>query len=83
MDQIEKQLKGTNENFPSQFLWRHGGHVGGHENSSRKSSIVLTPNMAALSRCCKPRIIPFGGGFHCVLMFFFFKFRGTAFLIIM
>ena len=78
--------------------WRHGGHVGGQEqkhfsplgtklyfhfNSSRKSSIVLTPNMAALSRCCKPRIIPFGGGFHCVLLFFFFKFRGTAFLIIM
>ena len=45
----------------------HGGHVGGQEqkhfsplaaklcfrvNSSRKNSIVLTPNMAALSRGC-------------------------------
>ena len=52
--------------------WRHGGHVGGqeqkhfsplgtklhfHVNYSRKSSIVLTPNMAALSRGCKPRIV--------------------------
>ena len=51
--------------------WRHGGHVGGqeqkhfsplgtklyfHVNSSRKYSFVLTPNMAALSRGCKPRI---------------------------
>ena len=27
-----------------------------HENSSRKNSIVLTPNMATLSRGCKPRI---------------------------
>ena len=51
--------------------WRHGGHVGGpeqkhssplgtklyfHVNSSRKDSFVLTPNMAALSRGCKPRI---------------------------
>ena len=50
---------------------RHGSHVGGqeqkhfsplgtklyfHVNSSRKNSIVLTPNMAALSRGCKPRI---------------------------
>ena len=50
--------------------WRHGGHVGGqeqkhfsplgtklyfHVNSSRKYSFVLTPNMAALSRGCKPR----------------------------
>ena len=46
-------------------MWRHGGHVRGQEqnhfsplgtklcfqvNSSRKNSIVLTPNMAALSR---------------------------------
>ena len=53
--------------------WRHGGHVGGqeqkhfsplgtklyfHVNSSRKYSFVLTPNMAALSRGCKPRIHP-------------------------
>ena len=52
--------------------WRHGGHVGGqeqkhfsplgtklyfHVNSSRKYSFVLTPNMAALSRGCKPRIL--------------------------
>ena len=52
--------------------WRHGGHVGGqeqkhfsprgtklyfHVNSSRKYSFVLTPNMAALSRGCKPRIV--------------------------
>ena len=51
--------------------WRHGGHVGGqkqkhisplgtklyfHVNFSSKISIVLTPNMAALSRGCKPRI---------------------------
>ena len=51
--------------------WRHGGHVGGqeqkhfsplgtklyfHVNFSRKYSCVLTPNMAALSRGCKPRI---------------------------
>ena len=51
--------------------WRHGSHVGGqeqkhfsplgtklyfHVNSSRKYSFVLTPNMAALSRGCKPRI---------------------------
>ena len=51
--------------------WRHGGHVGGleqkhfsplgsklyfHVNSSRKYSFVLTRNMAALSRGCKPRI---------------------------
>ena len=50
---------------------RYGGHLGGHEqktfsllgtkvyfhvNSSRKKSIVLTPNMAALSHGCKPRI---------------------------
>ena len=52
--------------------WRHGGHVGGqaqkhfsplgtklyfHVNSSRKYSFVLTPNMAALSHGCKPRIV--------------------------
>ena len=51
--------------------WRHGGYVGGqeqkhfsplgtklyfHVNFSRKYSFVLTPNMAALSRGCKPRI---------------------------
>ena len=32
-----------------------------HVNSSRKYSFVLTPNMAALSRGCKPRIafLPF------------------------
>ena len=51
--------------------WRHGGHVGGqeqkhfsplgtklyfHVNSSRKYSFILTPNMATLSRGCKPRI---------------------------
>ena len=51
--------------------WRHGGHVGGqerklfsplgtklyvHANSSRKNSIVLTTNKAALSHGCKPRI---------------------------
>ena len=51
-------------------MWRHGGHVGGqeqkhfsplgtklyfHVNSSRKNSIVLTPNMAALSRGCKAK----------------------------
>lgn len=56
--------------------WRHGGHVGGqeqkhfpplgtklyfHVNSSRKYSFVLTPNMAALSRGCKPRIGIFCG----------------------
>ena len=28
-----------------------------HVNSSRKNSFVLTPNMAALSRGCKPRIL--------------------------
>ena len=53
-------------------LYRHGDHVGGqeqkhfsplgtklhfHVHSSRKSSTVLTPNMAALSRGCKPRIL--------------------------
>ena len=52
-------------------LWRHDGHVCGqeqkhfspqgtklyfHGNSLRKNSIVLTLNMAALSRGCKPRI---------------------------
>ena len=52
-------------------LWRHSCHVGGqeqkhfsplgtklyfHVNSLRKNSIVLTPNMAAMSRGCKPRI---------------------------
>ena len=52
--------------------WRHGGHVGGqeqkhfsplgtklyfHVNYSRKYSFALTPNMAALSRGCKPRIL--------------------------
>ena len=51
--------------------WRHGFHVGSqeqkhfsplgtklyfHVNSSRKYSFVLTPNMVALSRGCKPRI---------------------------
>jgi len=50
--------------------WRHSGHVGGkekmhfslgtklyfHLNFLRKNSIVLTPNMAALSPGCKPRI---------------------------
>ena len=30
-----------------------------HVNSSRKNSIVLTPNMAAWSRGCKPRILQF------------------------
>ena len=49
----------------------HGSYVGGqeqkhfspletklyfHVNSSRKNTIVLTPNMAALSCSCKPRI---------------------------
>ena len=52
--------------------WRHGGHVGDqeqkhfsprgtklyfHVNFSRKYSFVLSPNMAALSRGCKPRIV--------------------------
>ena len=51
--------------------WRHSGHVGGqgqkhfsplgtklyfHVNFSSKRSIILTPNRAALSRGCKPRI---------------------------
>ena len=51
--------------------WRPGGHVGGqeqkhfsplgtklyfHVNSSMKYSFVLTPNMAALSRGCKPGV---------------------------
>ena len=51
--------------------WRQSGYVGGqeqkhfsplgtklyfHVNYSRKYSFVLTPNMAALSRGCKPRI---------------------------
>ena len=55
--------------------WRHGGHVGGqeqkhfsplgtklyfHVNSWRKNSIVLTPNMAPLSRGCKPRMKQLG-----------------------
>lgn len=50
--------------------WRQGDHVGGqeqkhfsplgtklyfHVNSSWKNYIVMTPNMAALSRGCKPR----------------------------
>ena len=54
--------------------WRHRGHVGGqkqkyfsplatkfyfHVNSSRKNSVVLTPNKAALSPGCKPRIACF------------------------
>ena len=54
--------------------WRHGGHVGGQEqkhfspqgtklyfpvNFSSKISIVLSPNMAALSRGRKPRIADF------------------------
>ena len=57
-------------------MWRHGGHVGGQEykhfsplgtklyflvNSSRKYSFVLTPNMAALSRGCKARIVRIRG----------------------
>ena len=28
-----------------------------HGNSLRKNAVVLTPNMAALSRGCKPRIL--------------------------
>ena len=43
--------------------WWHGGHVGDQEQkhfsplgTSRKNTIVLTPNMAALSRGYKPRI---------------------------
>ena len=50
--------------------WRHGGHVDDQEpkhlspltklhfdaNSSGNNSVVLTTNMAALSRGCKPRI---------------------------
>ena len=51
--------------------WRQGGHIGDQGqkhfsplgtklyfqvNSSRKNFIVLTPNMSALSRGCKPRI---------------------------
>ena len=50
--------------------WRHTSHVGGqeqkhfsplgnkiyfHVNSLRQNSLVLTPNMSALSRSCKPR----------------------------
>ena len=53
------------------YTWCHCGHVGGqeqkhfsplgtklyfHVNSSRKNSVVLTPNMAVLSRGCKPRM---------------------------
>ena len=52
--------------------WRRGGHVGNqeqkhfsplgtkchfHANSSRKNSVVLTTDMAALSRGCKPRVV--------------------------
>ena len=52
--------------------WRHGGDAGGqeqkhlsplgtklyfHVNWSRKNSVGLTPNMAALSRGCKLRIV--------------------------
>ena len=52
------------------YTWCHGGYVGGQEQKhfsplgtklyfhvkSRKNSIVLTRNMAALSLGCKPRI---------------------------
>ena len=72
--------------------WRHGGHVGGqeqkhlsplgtkrhfHVNYSRKNSIVLTTNMAALSRGCKQNIFhyevrsyatPQGLSFLCINM---------------
>ena len=52
--------------------WRHSSHVDGqeqkhfsplgtelyfHVNSLRKNSFVSTPNIAALSRGCKPRIL--------------------------
>ena len=62
--------------------WRHGGHVGGqeqkhfsplgtklyfHVNFSRKYSFVLTPNMAALSRGCKPRICHASWMVQCLL----------------
>ena len=55
------------------YTWRHGGHFGSQEqkhfsplgsklhfcvNSLRKNSIVLTTNMAASSRGCKPRNPP-------------------------
>ena len=57
-------------------------------NSSRKNSIVLTPNMAALSRGCKPRIrvlrkpsligYYFGCG-YCLLSFQYFLLRHLTF----
>ena len=67
-----KAIRADTKNYPVLVCtWRHGGHVDGqeqkhfspletkfffHVNSSRKNYIVLTPNMAALSRGCKPRI---------------------------
>ena len=71
--------------------WRHGRHVGGqkqkhfsplgtklyfHINSSSNISIVLTPNMAALSRGCKPRI----GSLQARLQVFLLKVRWNAVL---
>ena len=68
---------------PKVCSWRHGGHVGSqeqthfspllgtqlyfHVNSSIFNSIVLTPNMAPLSRGCKPRVWERGGHFFAVL----------------
>ena len=37
------------------LLWELNSNF--HLNSLRKNSIVLTPNMTALSRGCKPRIV--------------------------
>ena len=63
--------------------WRYGSNVGGQEqknfsplgtelyvhlNSSRKNSIVLTLNMAALKHNCKPRIDSSAGYIYtCIL----------------
>ena len=68
---------------PKVCTWRHGGHVGSqeqthfspllgtqlyfHVDSSISNSIVLTPNMATLSRGCKPRVWERGGHFFAVL----------------
>ena len=71
--------------------WRHGGHVGDqeqkhfsplgtklyfHVNSSRKTSIVLTPNMAALSRGCNfsSAVLTIAPSIQRIFCFFFFHF---------
>ena len=75
----------------AECTWRHGSHVGGHErkhfsplgtklyfhvNSSRLNYIVLTIDMAALSRGCKPRIDRFTHVINIYMLIYWHKTKG-------